>query len=147
MEEPETIGLHFNRFKALLGTRLHKTMTPETMPQIEAVVSKIVSSEQAYDSIPTKACLILLVQSILMAHSLIAGESSRTEIKLKKHKSDREFIEFESPMPPNRTGAVKENEWFKTADELAGKVGINIGKLVIKKKSIVNRIELNKERI
>lgn len=141
IEEPDTIGLHFNRFNALLQKNIVNQLAPEMVAQLEDVVAELAGTLQLVDHLEDKACLRLLVQSILMAHSTIAGHLSQTEIAIEKTKTNTLKLEFKTQLiskaPPN-----PDNEWFQIALKLADKIGLRLGQIQIRKKQVITQIQI-----
>jgi len=151
IEEPQAIGIHISRFNALLENDLHNAINSETLEKLELVISEMngivfdkhSSGQVQIESTNFKACLRLLIQSVLMSHRSLAGESARTNILIYRDGRDALQIRFDTPSTNKTLAPSDKNEWWQLVDELSKRIGVKTGELKFNGNSIINRIYLS----
>ncbi len=153
IDEFQAVGMHVNRFNALLETNLHIAISPETLDKLDAVVAEITNYRtalpqnisQSIDSSNIKASLRLLIQSVLMSHRSLAGESAGTEIAVYRDENNDLQIKFDTPTVIEPNPRTEMNDWWQVVGNLSKRIDVRIGELQFTGNSIINRIHLKNE--
>ncbi len=153
IDEVQAVGMHVNRFNALLETNLHIAISPDTLDKLESVIAEMTDYCAAdrqtmceqIDSSNIKASLRLLIQSVLMSHRSLAGESVRTEIVVCRDENNDLQIKFDTPTVLEPKPKTKMNDWWQLVGNLSKRIDVRIGELQFTGNSIINRIYLTNE--
>ncbi len=153
IDEPKAIGLHINRLNALLETNLQIAIAPETLDKLNSVITEMTdycatdqqTKRQQLDSSNIKASMRLLIQSVLMSHRSLAGESARTEIVVFRNDNNDLQIKFDTPTVLEPNPQTKVNEWWQLVGNLSKRIDVRIGELQFTGSSIINRIYMTTE--
>ena len=153
IDEFQAVGMHINRFNALLETNLHVGISPETLDELDSVIAEMSDYRAAFpkplgqqiDSSNIKASLRLLIQSVLMSHRSLAGESARTKIVVCRNENNDLQIKFDTPTVLEPKPQTNMNEWWQLVRNLSKRVDVRIGELKFTGNSIINRIYLKNE--
>ncbi len=154
IDELQAVGMHVYRFNALLETNLHNAIPPQTLQQVESVISEMCgcfaqnnqSMQARIDSSNLNACIRLMIQSLLMVHRTLAGESAATEILVYRNENNQLQIRFDTPAVLPTAPPMIDNEWYQLAINLSKRIGITIGELQYALNSVSNKICFNHER-
>ena len=154
IDELQEVGMHINRFNALLETNLNNAIPTQTLKQVESVISKMCgcialnSQNQPSLAISTNAnaCIRLMIQSLLMAHRTIAGKSAKTEILVYRNEHNELNIRFDTPVVLSAFPQMTDNEWYRLAVNLSKRIDVTIGDLQYALNSVCNKIYFTNER-
>ncbi len=153
IDEPHALGLHINRFNALLETNLQIAISPETLDKLDSVIAEMSdffsadrpTKRRQLDSSNIKASMRLLFQSVLMSHRSLAGASARTDILVYRNENNEMQIKFDTPTVLEPQPQTKMNEWWQLVGKLSKRIDVRIGELQFTGNSIINRIYLATE--
>ena len=153
IDELQAVGKHIDRFNALLETNLQFAIAPETLDKLDSVISEMTdyctsnrqTMRRQIDSSNIKASMRLLIQSVLMSHRSLAGESARTEIVVHRNKNNDLQIKFDTPTVLEPNPRTKMNEWWQLVGNLSKRIDVRISELQFTGNSIINRIYLTTE--
>jgi len=153
IDEVQAVGMHVNRFNALLETNLHIAIAPDTLNKLESVIAEMTdyctadrqSMPMPIDFTNIRASMRLLIQSVLMSHRSLAGESAHTEIVVNRNENNELQVKFDTPTVLGPNPQTKVNEWWQLVGNLSKRIDVRIGELQFTGNSIINRIYLTTE--
>lgn len=150
VDESRTASLYAHRFNTLLESNFHDALPSATVAKLEQIISEMKKYchehqrliQGRIDSAKVSAYLRLLIQSALMAHMSLAGQSSDTDFLIYRDEDDNLQIRLATPLAKNTRLDPAKNEWWQLAESLAEEIGLSLTELQLTEQALVNRIQI-----
>ncbi|MCH9023764.1 MAG: hypothetical protein IH931_00360 [candidate division Zixibacteria bacterium] len=151
IDEVTATDIHTSRLNALLEKNLHLAISDTILSELDSVTSQIAEISDDFESTGTashslsnfKAAIRLILQSILMTHRSEIGTDSKTTMKLVSPLDGNLKIVFTTDANSITRKKITENEWWKLATKLSGKLRFSLKDISDGTDALISELSIN----